>query len=243
MWNGVRLHLFDYLCGNCYFYMKRLFSLLLFSLAPLLASAQWEFGLDFGASVSHTNRGNETYFDMKNAVSFLPEFRASYNFASNWYLGLGASHVTKCYKLEPADLWTGKDPGTCRFRYFSLPVMLTYRFPISEWWIGFTYGIQGDLFMSQKTPTLHYNGEDHLRYELDNKEMNTGFEMLLGTEFGYQFHENWKAIFSYRYAFDMVKVDERDFHGKFRSNIFLLGVRYLFSGAETVIPYDAVAEY
>ncbi len=222
--------------------MKRLFSLLLLSLAPLLACAQWEFGLDLGASVSRSNRGDETYFDMKNAASFIPEFKASYNFASNWYLGFGASHVTKCYKLEPTDLWDGENPGTCRFRYFSLPVTLSYRFPISDWWIGFSYGIQGDFFLSQKTPTLYYNGENHLRYELDNKEMNQGLEMLLGTEFGYQFHENWKALFAYRYAFDLVNVDEREFHGKFRSNIFSLGVRYVFSDAVTVDSYDVVAE-
>lgn len=221
--------------------MKRIFSLILLSLAPLLASAQWEFGVDLGASISRSNRADEPNFLMKNAISFLPEFRASYSFAPNWYLGFGAAHVTKCYRLEPTDEWEGEAPSTCRFRYFSVPVLLTYRFPISDFWLGFTYGIQGDFFLSQKTPTMFYNGEEHRRYELDNKEMNQCFGMSLGTEFGYNINENWKLLLSYRYAFDLVNADERAFHGRFRCNTISLGFRYALGGVKLVESYDALS--
>ncbi len=220
--------------------MRRVINLLLALLLPMVAFAEWEVGADIGALISRSNRADEPNFMVKRSATFLPEIVAGYNFGSKsqWNVSMGASFFTKRYQLEPTELWEGEKPDACRFHYFSPAVSLTYRIPISNFWLGLTYGIQGDFYIGQRTPVLHYNDADFHRYELDNKEMNHSFDMSLGAEFGYRINENWKVLAAYRYTFDLVNADERGFHGRFRNNIISLGFRYTFSDVVVVQSYD-----
>ncbi len=220
--------------------MKKVINLLLGMLFPVMALAQWEVGVDMGASISRSSRASEPNFTMERSATFLPELRGSYTFGSKsqWNVSMGASYFTKRYQLEPTELWEGEKPGACRFHYFSLPVMLYYHIPISDFWLGVGCGLQGDFFLNQQTPALNYNGGEFQRYELDNKEMNHGLEAALGLEFGYVINENWKVLAAYRYTFDLVNADERGFHGRFRTNIISLGFRYVISDVVKVSSYD-----
>lgn len=226
--------------------MKRVVNILVGLLLPMALFAQWEVGANMGALISRSNRADEPNFTVERSATFLPELVGAYTFGSKsqWNVSFGASLFTKRFRLEPTNLWEGAKPDACRYHYFSLPVLLTYRIPIQDkFWLGISCGFQGDLYLGQKTPELTYNGETFNRYGLDGKEMNHGFEMSVGAEFGYNINDHWKALFTYRNTFDLVNADERGFLGKFRSNILAVGVRYVFSTIETVIPYDVVAEY
>lgn len=220
--------------------MKRFINLILFMALPMVVFSQWEVGVDMGALISRCNKADEPNFTVERSATFLPEIKGGYTFGSKsqWNISMGVSYFTKRYQLEPTSLWEGERPDACRFHYFSLPVMLAYRIPISDFWLGLGCGVQGDFFLNQKTPTMVYNGGEFQRYQLDNKEMNHGFEAALGAEFGYVINDNWKVMASYRYLFDLVNIDERDFHGRSRNNIVSLGFRYVFPDVVTVQSFD-----
>lgn len=223
--------------------MKRVLNLLVAIMLPLLAFSQWEVGADMGLVISRSNRSSDSRYATEPAATFLPELRGGYTFGSKsqWNVSMGASYFTKRYSLEPrqADIEATDD---CRFHYFSLPVTLTYRIPVKQLWIGLSGGLQTDFYINQSTPSITLYGEESSPYELDNSEMNQGFEFSLGAELGYNINDNWKVLMAYRYAFDVAKVDDRNFHGKFRSNIISFGFRYVFSDVKQVESFYAVAE-
>lgn len=220
--------------------MKRVFNLILFVVLPWMTFAQWEVGVDLGALISHTDKSDEQIFTVERSAAFVPELRGGYTFGSKsqWNVNMGVSYFTKRYQLEPTALWQGERPDAIKFHYFSLPVMLTYRIPMSKFWLGLSCGMQADFFINQKTPELTYNDATFQRYQLDNKEMNQGFDFLAGAEFGYVLNDNWKFLLSYRHVFDLVKADSRNFHGKFGEDIISLGFRYIFPDVVTVESYD-----
>lgn len=220
--------------------MKRIVNLLLALSLPLFAFAQWEAGVDLGASFGRTDKEPEPNFDMAGSTAFVPEVRVGYTFGSNsqWNVNMGPTFFTKRYQLKPTELWMGDEPEACRFRYFSLPVMLTYRIPMAKFWLGLSCGMQGDFFIGQKAPMLTYSEDYSQRYQLDNKEMNHGFDFLAGGELGYQINESWKVLASYRHVFDLVRADERGFHGRLSSDVISLGFRYVISDVVTVDSYD-----
>lgn len=206
------------------------FFLLLFGVN---CQAQFEIGLNIGTTLSRSNRMDELYFKNDVCPSFVPEFKFGYTFNDHWKINSGFAYLSKGYKLEPQNEIIGESEY-CHFRYLSIPIYISYFRTYNNFYGAISCGLQGDFFLSQETPTFYFNESNQKKYELDNAEMNPCLEMIFGVEVGYQLNSNWKIDFSYRYGFDFTNADDRELHGKFRTQFISAGITYILESIQKV---------
>jgi len=196
----------------------RKFWILLFFFISLNIKAQFEVGLNTGISFNHTNKSDERFYSFGNYTSFYPEINAGYSFGNHWSIHGGLGFSSKGYKVIPGSEIPDEKEAYCKFRYFSLPLSLTYGRSFKSFYGKLSAGFQPNFIYRQNTP---------LRYEEDFRQMNLTVGLLLGAEIGYRLSEQLRLHIAYRYTPDLNDADKLEFQGRFRSNIMMVGVTYV----------------
>ncbi len=199
--------------------MKKLL-IILFSFITFNSNAQFEIGLNGGVSFNQTNKSNENFYDFGNYSSFYPEINVGYFFNKNWGINWGLGFSSKGYKVIPTGDETQESESYCKFRYFSIPLYVSYQYPVKSFYGKFSIGLQPNFYTNQNTSE---------RFEEDFQQMNSTIGLLIGAEIGYFLSDNFHLHLGYRYNPDLNYADELKKQGKFRSNYLLVGVSYLIT--------------
>lgn len=183
------------------------------------ANAQFELGINTGVAFNHTNKGNEKFYDFGNYTSFYPEINAGYSINKHWSVNWGFGFFSKGYKVISTDELEKESDVYCKFRYLSIPIYVSYRYPVKSFYGKLSLGLQPNFYNSQSTP---------LRYEEDSQQMNHTIGLLLGVEAGYFLRPDLVVRLTYRCTSDFNDVDKLDKQGKLRSHLILAGISYVF---------------
>ena len=198
----------------------RKFLIILFSFIAFNSNAQFEIGLNAGASFNGTNKSNENFYHFGNYTSFYPEINAGYSFDKNWSINWGIGFSSKGYKIIPADSEPGEPDSYSKFRYFSIPLSISYRYPVNSFYGKLSIGLQPNFYTGQSAPA---------RYEEDFQQMNHTIGLLIGAEIGYSLCDNLNIHLGYRYNPDFNYADKLERQGKLRSNYLLVGISYIMA--------------
>jgi opacity protein-like surface antigen len=198
--------------------MKKILILLFFCSASGLY-AQFQAGLHAGIAFNNTNNENDAFHAYENYTSFYPEIKVGYAFTRHWSFNLGIGFAAKGYeKITATPTETNND--NYKFYYFSLPLYISYTYPVNFLYGKVSAGLQPDFYNSQRVPA----GE-----EIDSQRMKTTLGAMLGVEAGYYFTDNFSVHLSYRYNPSLTDADKSKDIGKFRSNYVMLGITYALS--------------